>query len=38
MFSVAVSNAIYDSIYGVIQDQLTPKEAVALVQKAIDAE
>jgi len=38
MFSVAVSNAIYDSIYAVIQDQLTPKEAVALVQKAIDAE
>jgi raffinose/stachyose/melibiose transport system substrate-binding protein len=38
MFSVAVSNAIYDSIYGVIQDQLTPKKAAALVQKAIDAE
>jgi raffinose/stachyose/melibiose transport system substrate-binding protein len=38
MFSVAVSNTIYDSIYGVIQDQLTPQEAAALVQKALDAE
>lgn len=37
MFSIAVSNAIYDSIYGVIQDQLTPKQAAALVQKALDA-
>ena len=33
-----VANAMYDSIYGVIQDQLTPKQALELVQKAIDAE
>ncbi|MDO8147695.1 MULTISPECIES: ABC transporter substrate-binding protein [unclassified Isoptericola] len=38
VFPVAVSNAIYDSIYGVIQDQLTPEEAAALVQRALDAE
>lgn len=36
--STAVSTAMYDSIYGVIQDQLSPREAVELVQKAIDAE
>ena len=36
--STAVSSAMYDSIYGVIQNQLTPKQAVELVQKAIDAE
>jgi raffinose/stachyose/melibiose transport system substrate-binding protein len=36
--STAVASAMYDSIYGVIQDQLTPKEALELVQKAIDAE
>lgn len=36
LFSVDVSNAIYDSIYGVIQDQLSPSEAAALVQKALD--
>ena len=35
--STAVSNAMYDSIYGVIQNQLSPEKAVALVQKAIDA-
>ena len=29
---------MYDSIYGVIQGQLTPQEAVDLVQKALDAE
>ncbi len=33
-----VANAMYDSIYGVIQDQLTPEQALELVQKAIDAE
>jgi raffinose/stachyose/melibiose transport system substrate-binding protein len=33
-----VANAMYDSIYGVIQDQLTPKQALELVQKALDAE
>ena len=38
MVSTAVANAMYDSIYGVIEDQLTPEQAVALVQKAIDAE
>jgi raffinose/stachyose/melibiose transport system substrate-binding protein len=31
-----VANAMYDSIYGVIQDQLTPQEAVDYVQSAID--
>ena len=38
LVSTAVSSAMYDSIYGVIQDQLTPEEAVDLVQKALDAE
>lgn len=38
LVSTAVATAMYDSIYGVIQDQLSPEEAVALVQKAIDAE
>ncbi|MFC4783979.1 ABC transporter substrate-binding protein [Nocardioides sp. MAHUQ-72] len=38
LVSTAVSSAMYDSIYGVIQDQLSPEEAVALVQKALDAE
>lgn len=38
LVSTAVASAMYDSIYGVIQDQLTPEEAVDLVQKAIDAE
>jgi raffinose/stachyose/melibiose transport system substrate-binding protein len=33
----AVANAMYDSIYGVIQGQLTPDQAVELVQKALDA-
>ena len=32
-----VANAMYDSIYGVIQDQLTPEAALELVQKALDA-
>ncbi len=36
--STAVASAMYDSIYGVIQNQLTPQQAVELVQKAIDAE
>lgn len=36
--STAVASAMYDSIYGVIQDQLSPSQAVALVQKALDAE
>lgn len=31
---ITVANAMYDSIYGVIQRQLTPKQAVDLVQKA----
>jgi raffinose/stachyose/melibiose transport system substrate-binding protein len=31
----AVANAMYDSIYGVIEGQLTPKQAVDLVQTAI---
>ena len=33
-----VANAMYDSIYGVIQNQLTPEQALELVQKALDAE
>jgi raffinose/stachyose/melibiose transport system substrate-binding protein len=32
-----VANAMYDSIYGVIQGQLTPQAALDLVQKALDA-
>ena len=31
-----VANAMYDSIYGVIQGQLTPEAALELVQKALD--
>lgn len=31
-----VANAMYDSIYGVIQNQLKPKDALDLVQKALD--
>lgn len=31
-----VANAMYDSIYGVIQKQLTPEAALDLVQQAID--
>ena len=38
LVSTAVASAMYDSIYGVIEDQLTPEKAVALVQKALDAE
>ena len=38
LVSTAVASAMYDSIYGVIQDQLSPQEAVDLVQKALDAE
>ncbi|GAA4742105.1 hypothetical protein GCM10023350_28590 [Nocardioides endophyticus] len=38
LVSTAVSSAMYDSIYGVIQKQLSPEEAVDLVQKALDAE
>lgn len=32
----SVANAMYDSIYGVIQRQLTPEQAIDLVQRAID--
>lgn len=32
-----VANAMYDSIYGVIQGQLTPEQALDLVQKALDS-
>jgi raffinose/stachyose/melibiose transport system substrate-binding protein len=32
-----VANAMYDSIYGVIQNQLTPQDALDLVQKALDS-
>ena len=32
-----VANAMYDSIYGVIQGQLTPQAALELVQKAFDS-
>lgn len=32
-----VANAMYDSIYGVIQGQLTPEQALELVQKALDS-
>jgi raffinose/stachyose/melibiose transport system substrate-binding protein len=38
LVSAAVASAMYDSIYGVIQGQLTPQAAVELVQKAFDAE
>lgn len=34
----AVANAMYDSIYGVIQKQLTPDQAVQLVQTAITSQ
>ncbi|MGO4535750.1 ABC transporter substrate-binding protein [Leifsonia sp. 2MCAF36] len=37
LVSTAVSNAMYDSIYGVIQNQLTPKKALELVQTAIES-
>nr|WP_274636470.1 ABC transporter substrate-binding protein [Microbacterium bovistercoris] len=33
----AVANSMYDSIYGVIQGQLTPKAALELVQKSLDS-
>lgn len=36
--STAVASAMYDSIYGVIMDQLTPQAAAELVQRAFDAE
>lgn len=32
-----VASAMYDSIYGVIEQQLSPEDALNLVQKAIDA-
>lgn len=32
-----VANAMYDSMYGVIQGQLTPEAALDLVQKALDS-
>ncbi|BDZ46151.1 ABC transporter substrate-binding protein [Naasia aerilata] len=38
LVSTAVASAMYDSIYGVIQNQLSPQQAVDLVQKALDAE
>ena len=38
LVSTAVASAMYDSIYGVIEDQLTPEKAVELVQKAIEAD
>jgi len=31
-----VANAMYDSIYGVIQNQMKPEDALNLVQKALD--
>ncbi|MDQ4502870.1 extracellular solute-binding protein [Sinomonas sp. ASV322] len=37
LVSTTVANAMYDSIYGVIQNQLSPKQAVALVQQAIQS-
>jgi raffinose/stachyose/melibiose transport system substrate-binding protein len=38
MVSTQIATAMYDSIYGVIQGQLSPDQAMALVQTAIDAE
>jgi raffinose/stachyose/melibiose transport system substrate-binding protein len=38
MVSTAVATAMYDSIYGVIQGQFTPDEAMDHVQQALDAE
>jgi raffinose/stachyose/melibiose transport system substrate-binding protein len=37
LVSTPVANAMYDSIYGVIQDQFTPQQALDLVQAAIDS-
>ena len=37
LVSTPVANAMYDSIYGVIQNQLTPQQAVDLVQSAIQS-
>lgn len=36
-FSTAQQNAMYDSLFGVIEGQMTPKDAVDSVQKAISA-
>ena len=36
LVATPVANAMYDSIYGVIQGQLTPEAALDLVQKALD--
>lgn len=36
LVTTPVANAMYDSIYGVIQGQLTPEAALDLVQKALD--
>jgi raffinose/stachyose/melibiose transport system substrate-binding protein len=38
LLSTAVASAMYDSIYGVIEDQFSPEAAAALVQKALDSE
>jgi len=35
--TTAQQNAMYDSIYGVIEGQLSPKQAVDMVQTALDA-
>jgi raffinose/stachyose/melibiose transport system substrate-binding protein len=35
--STAVANAMYDSMYGVIEGQMSPKQAVDLVQTAISS-
>ncbi|MGO4585724.1 ABC transporter substrate-binding protein [Arthrobacter sp. 2RAF6] len=37
LVSTPVANAMYDSIYGVIQNQLTPQQAVDLVQAAVQS-
>jgi|AntAceMinimDraft_1070359.scaffolds.fasta_scaffold19723_3 raffinose/stachyose/melibiose transport system substrate-binding protein len=36
--SSAAQDAMYSSIYGVMQGQLTPAQAIEMVQKALDAE
>ena len=38
LLSTAVASAMYDSFYGVIEDQFSPEAAAALVQKALDSE
>lgn len=38
LVSTSVANSMYDSIYGVIQGQMTPSDALDLVQSSIESE